>query len=65
VHTAAPEAREDPRGDVQDPYECAGPGDEGGNGIWARTTEYASRPARAVWNLARHFPIYPDRHRIP
>jgi hypothetical protein len=65
VHTAVAEAREDTRRDVQKPYERAGPGDQGGNGFGARTAEYAPQSARSSRNLTRHFPIYPDRHRIP
>ncbi|GHA32013.1 hypothetical protein GCM10010372_35160 [Streptomyces tauricus] len=79
VHPAVAEAREDTRGDVQDAHERAGPGDPGGDGLGARTVEDAARavrcaartaecaprPVRSFRNLARLFPIYPDRHRIP
>ncbi|GAA4993131.1 hypothetical protein GCM10023335_00560 [Streptomyces siamensis] len=65
VHAAAPEAREDAGGDVQESDERAGPGDQGGDGFGSRTPEYAPRSACSTRNLARHFPIYPDRHRIP
>jgi hypothetical protein len=45
VHTAVPEAREDTRRDVQQTDDGARPGDQDGNGLGARTTEYAPRAA--------------------
>jgi hypothetical protein len=36
-----PEAWEDAGGDVQKPYERAGSGDEDGDGLGARTSQYA------------------------
>ncbi|GAA3893565.1 hypothetical protein GCM10023084_53030 [Streptomyces lacrimifluminis] len=65
VHPAVPEAREDSRGDVDQTHERTGPGDDGGDGLGTRTAQYAPYSACSSRNLARHFPIYPDRHRIP
>ncbi|GAB1328355.1 hypothetical protein ACE1SV_26940 [Streptomyces sennicomposti] len=60
-----PEAREDGRGDVEEADERTGPADEHGDDLRAGAAEYASHPTRAARNPVRHFPIYPDRHRIP
>ena len=70
VHAAVPEAGEDARGDVQDAHQGAGSGDEGGDGLGAWPAQYPAHPARtdraaaATRNLARHFLICLDRHRI-
>ena len=45
VHTAVPEAREDPGGDVKEPDEGDSPADQAGNGLGARAAQYAPRPA--------------------
>ncbi|GHF07206.1 hypothetical protein GCM10014715_73960 [Streptomyces spiralis] len=65
VHPAVPEARKDTRRNVQETHDGGGPADERGDGLGARTAEYAAHPRGSTRNLARHFPIYPDRHRIP
>lgn len=65
VHAAVPEAREDARRDVQQPYEGAGTGHEGRYGLGAGAAEHPAELAVTAWNHTRHFPIYPDRHRIP
>ncbi|BCL22074.1 hypothetical protein GCM10017668_39170 [Streptomyces tuirus] len=71
VHPAVPEAGEDACGDVQDAHQGAGSADEDGDGLGAWPAQYPARPARtgraaaATRNLARHFLICPDRHRIP
>ena len=70
VHAAVPEAREDTGRDVQQADEGAGSGDEGRHRLRPRTTQQSADSAVVVAHLtarnpARHFPIYPDRHRIP
>ncbi|GGU38056.1 hypothetical protein GCM10010244_75380 [Streptomyces coeruleorubidus] len=69
-----PEAWEDARGDVQDAHQGAGSADQDrdGLGAWAAQpvahTAHTARTGRGgsmTRNLARHFLICPDRHRIP
>ncbi|GGZ85327.1 hypothetical protein GCM10010389_24480 [Streptomyces echinoruber] len=65
VHTAVPEPGEDPGGDVQKAHQGARPADERGDGLGTRSSQRAPRTSGSAWNRFRHFPICPDRHRIP
>ncbi|GHE37444.1 hypothetical protein GCM10018785_03940 [Streptomyces longispororuber] len=68
MQAAVAEAGEHTRRHVQESYERAGSGDPGGDGFGAGPTEDAAQPTLTLWTLwnhTRHFPIYPDRHRIP
>ncbi|GGS84723.1 hypothetical protein GCM10010254_00520 [Streptomyces chromofuscus] len=56
MHTRVPDAWDDARGEVHEAHEGAGPGDEDGDALGARTARLAAPP---------RFPLFPDRHRIP